>query len=40
MAERLREEICKVMLRREKNIVFQDKSIPQISKKTEIVLWW
>lgn len=40
MAERLREEICKVMLRREKNVVFQDKSIPQISKKTEIVLWW
>lgn len=40
MAERLHDEIFKVTLRREKSAVFRDPSIPAISKKTEIVLWW
>lgn len=40
MAKQLHDEIFKVTLRREKSAVFRDSSIPAISKKTEIVLWW
>ena len=40
MAKKLNTMIFSVSLRREKSVVLKETTMPTISKKTEIVLWW